>query len=229
MLTTPTLTSVTPVVDTVNMQATRPYHHGRLRETLVDAGLELSRSGGPDAVVLRAVSRGAGVSHNAAYRHFADHDELLAAVAEQCMARLAALMERRTAEITEADPVDRAWARLDGLGRAYVEFALTEPGWFRTAFTGAKGPDEDVATEGEPGPYELLGARLDELVAVGAMPADLRPGAEFPAWSGVHGLSHLLVEGPLRGLGEAEVAAAVDTVLAAVRRGLEAVRPPSAG
>ena len=59
----------------------RPYHHGNLRETLVAAGVELARTGGPDAVVLRAVSRQAGVSHNAAYRHFADHDELLAAVA----------------------------------------------------------------------------------------------------------------------------------------------------
>lgn len=219
------------------MQSTRPYHHGRLRETLVDAALELSRTGGPDAVVLRAVSRAAGVSHNAAYRHFADHDELLAAVAGQCMSRLAGLMARRTAEILQADPVDLAWARLDALGRAYVEFAVTEPGWFRTAFTGAQGPAEaagedepgPAVDDGEPGPYELLGARLDELVAVGVVPAERRPGAEFPPWSAVHGLSHLLVEGPLRGLDEAAVAAAVDTVLAAVRRGLEAVSPPSAG
>ena len=61
-------------------EARRPYHHGNLRETLIDAGTELARTGGPTAVVLRAVSREANVSHNAAYRHFADHEDLLAAV-----------------------------------------------------------------------------------------------------------------------------------------------------
>ena len=58
-------------------RGSRPYHHGNLRKTLVEAGVELARTGGPDAVLLRAVSRQAGVTHNAAYRQFADHDELL--------------------------------------------------------------------------------------------------------------------------------------------------------
>lgn len=195
----------------------RPYHHGRLQETLVDAALELARTGGPEAVVLRAASRAAGVSHNAAYRHFADHEELLTAVAERCMAALADLMVRRTDAAAADDPAGTAWARLDALGRAYVEFAVTEPGWFRTAFTAAHKP---VPGEAGAGPYELLGARLDELVAVGEVPAERRPGAEFAAWSMVHGLSTLVVEGPLRGLDPAELEPAVDTILGAVRRGL---------
>ncbi|MEU2632095.1 TetR/AcrR family transcriptional regulator, partial [Kitasatospora sp. NPDC007106] len=88
----------------------RTYHHGNLREALIDAGVALARTGGPSAVVLRAVSREAGVSHNAAYRHFADHQDLLAAVAVRCMEQLGQLMVRRTAEVAEDDPVPRACA-----------------------------------------------------------------------------------------------------------------------
>jgi AcrR family transcriptional regulator len=189
MLTLPTLTSVPPDVDTVNMNAERrPYHHGNLRATLVDAAMELARTGGPDAVVLRAVSRQAGVSHNAAYRHFADHDELLAAVGARCMAELAHLMVERTAAVRVREPVRRAQARLEAIGRAYIEFAVSEPGWFRTAFAGADHPRNGAAPAVEDDPFSLLSARLDELVEVGALPAERRPGAEYAAWSTVHGL-----------------------------------------
>ena len=64
------------------------YHHGNLREALVDAGVELARAGGPNAVLLRAASRQAGVSHNAVYRHFANQEDLVAAVAQRCMTQL---------------------------------------------------------------------------------------------------------------------------------------------
>src|SRR3954453_22963796 len=111
----------------------RPYHHGQLREALVDAGFSLARTSGPEAVVLRAVSREAGVSHNAAYRHFADHDELMRAVCERCMRELALLMEKRVAAVpSTGSAVDDPWERLGALGASYVEFATTETGWFRT-------------------------------------------------------------------------------------------------
>lgn len=202
------------------MEASRPYHHGNLRATLVDAAVELARTGGPGAVVLRAVSRRAGVSHSAAYRHFADHGDLLAAVAARCMQELAVLMAVRTDEVTVRGAAPRARARLRAIGRAYVEFAVTEPGWFRTAFAGvgqapATLPDRDVD-----GPFELLSARLDELVEVGVLPAARRPGAEVAAWSMVHGLSSLLLDGPLCGIPEEEVDRVVGTVLAVVERGL---------
>jgi len=222
MLTLTTLTSLALDVDTVNMQsrASRPYHHGNLRETLVEAGVQLARSGGPDAVVLRAVSRQAGVSHNAAYRHFADHDELLAAVAARCMAELAHLMAERTRAVRVRDPVRRAQARLEAIGRAYVAFAVSEPGWFRTAFSGHRaGPADEVARPDDD-PYALLSARLDELVEVGALPAERRPGAEQAAWSMVHGLSSLLLDGPLRDLSPAEREHATRSALAVVGRGL---------
>jgi AcrR family transcriptional regulator len=231
MLTLTTLTSMTPEVDNVNMPAqtssaspSRPYHHGRLREALVDVGVQLARTAGPEAVVLRAVTREAGVSHNAAYRHFADRDELLRAVCERCMSRLAVLMEQRIADVTETDPVAAAWARLNVLGRAYIEFATSEPGWFRTAFAvpptmHSFAPGEGVGAGGL-GAYDLLSARLDELVNVGVITPERRPGLEYAAWSGVHGLSTLLNDGPLRDLPPAERAHAIGVVVDVIARGL---------
>jgi AcrR family transcriptional regulator len=205
--------------------AGRRYHHGALREALVSAGLDLARRSGPEAVVLRAVSRAAGVSHNAAYRHFADHDELMRAVCERCMRELALLMEKRVSAVpSTGSAVDDAWARLTALGASYVEFATTETGWFRTAFSvppsmHTLGPSEGVGESGL-GPYELLGQRLDELAAVGAMPAERRPGAEYAAWSSVHGLSTLLTSGPLRELPLEERDHALGVVLGTTSRGL---------
>ena len=123
------------------MSSSRSYHHGNLRAALLDAGVELAREGGPDAVVLREASRRAGVSHNAVYRHFSDRDALLRAVCGRCMGALARLMERRIGEVDApgdtAQPGDAAQstrARLWATGTAYLEFAQSEPGWFRTAF-----------------------------------------------------------------------------------------------
>jgi AcrR family transcriptional regulator len=205
----------------------RGYHHGNLRAALVDAGLELARSGGPNAVLLRAVSRKAGVSHNAAYRHFANQEDLVAAVAQRCMRQLSLLMIKRMGEVSARGAARRAQARLGAIGRAYIDFARTEPGWFRTAFSSAQphpvpgapraqpdGPDE------LPGPFDLLSGCLDELVAAGVLPPARRPGAEYAAWSAVHGTSSLLLDGPLRALPEAEVERAIHTVLDVVNRGL---------
>lgn len=233
------------LVDTVNMVAgasgrngeERGYHHGNLREALVRAGVELARTGGPNAVLLRAVSRQAGVSHNAAYRHFANHEDLLAAVAEQCMSQLGLLMIERSDGVTVRDPVGRAQARLMAIGRAYIDFARTEPGWFRTAFSSARphpdgpvrppAPAESAEAEPTTNPYLILGARLDELVEVGALAPERRHGAEFAAWSAVHGLSSLLLDGPLRDLPETQVDDAISTVQAMVSRGLQGT--PAAG
>lgn len=206
----------------------RAYHHGNLREALVQAGVELARTGGPNAVLLRAASRAAGVSHNAAYRHFANQEDLLAAVAQRCMTQLSLLMIERMKFVTARGAVRRAQARLQAIGRAYIDFARTEPGWFRTAFTSARAHD-DHASSSEltsdvgmpPGPFEVLNAQLDELVDVGALTPERRVGAEYAAWSAVHGVSSLLLDGPLRDLTEPEMERVINAVLGVVNRGLE--------
>lgn len=230
-MTVTTLETMTRVGDTVNMpsdqiEADRPYHHGRLRESLVEAGFELARSSGPNGVGLRAASRLAGVSHNAAYRHFADLDALLAAVGDRCMRELALCMEARLERVAQLDPVEDAWDGLYAIGEAYVEFATTETGWFRTAFTAHDRPPSVGQSAGEAagdsglGPYQLLAVRLDALVEVGAVPSARRPGLEFAAWSAVHGLSTLLVDGPLRALPEEARNTALGVVLDVIARGL---------
>src|SRR3954466_6600193 len=110
------------------------YHHGNLRPALVEAAVRLAQSRGPDGVVLREVARQTGVSHNAAYRHFADRDELLAEVGQEAMRQLAGAMTAELETVEEPQPLSRALARLRATGRAYVHFALNEPGLFEVAF-----------------------------------------------------------------------------------------------
>ena len=203
------------MVDNVNMA----YHHGNLREALVAAGVELARKGGPEAVTLREATRAAGVSHNAAYRHFADRDDLLRAVCQRCMTALAELMENRLARLGRRRGVNHAWERLHEVGRAYVDFALTEPGQFRTAF-GVPTTAEPLEPGEGKDPHGILSACLDDLVAAGALDPRRRPGAEFAPWSAVHGIATLLVDGPLRGMPKEEREAAIARVLEMGARGL---------
>ena len=170
------------------------YHHGNLHEELIRTGVQLARESGPSGVVLREVARRAGVSHNAAYRHFADRDELLSEVALVGLQELAAAMSARVARLRGRDVRRRSLRRLRELGQAYVMYAVDQPGLFATAF--AATPDSD---HGEtPGPYAMLGAALDEMVATGAMASDRRAGAEVECWSAVHGFALLHIDGPLR-------------------------------
>jgi AcrR family transcriptional regulator len=181
----------------------KPYHHGALHSALIEASIALAREGGPDRVILREAARAAGVSHSAAYRHFADRDALLAEVSAHARDELAAEMRRRVNRTQ--DPR----RRLRAVGTAYIDFALTEPGLFRTAFTShpATSPDADDRrpTEGEAGthasagadPYEVLSQVLDEAQAAGLLDPRRRPGAEIATWSAVHGLAGLLLDGPL--------------------------------
>jgi AcrR family transcriptional regulator len=201
------------------------YRHGDLRRALLEAGVELARAGGPDAVVLREATRRAGVVPNAAYRHFESREALLQAVRAAALAALAASMEReRAARARGGRPADRARARLRAVGAAYLDFAQAQTGLFRTAFSvpGRALPEGDPAQAGSsgPNPFQLLASALDELVAAGVLPAERRPGAEYLAWSAVHGLAMLVIDGPLRGLGAQEKAAAAERLLDMVERGL---------
>src|SRR3954453_7069142 len=103
--------STSPILGPVSSR-TSPYHHGNLRPALVDTAVELARSTGPDGVVLREVARRAGVSHNAAYRHFEDRAALLSEVADRAMSALRQAMLPRTDAVTIEEPVARASERL---------------------------------------------------------------------------------------------------------------------
>ena len=182
-------------------------------------------------MLLRAVSREAGVSHNAAYRHFANQEDLLAAVAERCMTQLGLADDRAHGTGPARGPVRRAQARLEAIGRAYIDFARDRAGLvphgvqLRSRPSRGRADSRTVRPRAVPTRPPALtycsSARLDELVAVGALTPQRRPGAEYAAWSAVHGLSSLLLDGPLRDLPEPEVEHAIVAVLSVVRRGLE--------
>ena len=194
----------------------KPYHHGALHSALIEASIALAREGGPDRVILREAARTAGVSHSAAYRHFADREDLLAEVARFARHELAAEMQRR---VNRAKDPRR---RLRAVGTAYIDFALAEPGLFRTAFTShpatSRDADHDPATGGDD-PYDVLGQVLDEAQAAGLLDPSRRPGAEIGAWSAVHGLAGLLLDGPLP-TSAAGIKFARGQVLDLVERGL---------
>lgn len=196
------------------------YHHGNLRTALVESGLELTRTGGPDALRLREVTRRAGVTARAAYRHFADRDALLAAVAARIQDKMAQSMRERMDDGQSGDSADRAIARLRGVGLGYLEFAANEPGWFQVAFFAPHGivrPDGRI-----PPPLDLLREALDALVQSGSLSAGRRTGAEWSCWSTVHGFAELTINGPLQALDPASRrllgAQAIDDVITGICR-----------
>jgi AcrR family transcriptional regulator len=198
----------------------QPYHHGNLRPVLVDTAVELARTTGPDGVVLREVARRAGVSHNAAYRHFDDRAALLLEVSDRAMAELEQAMKDRIDAVREQDPARRAQERLRETGRAYVDFALREPGLFAVAFTAPEGPAVHSDPKTLTGPYAVLNAVLDELVDCDAVTPARRQGADVACWAVVHGFADLLVHGPLREVPAEMRAPLLETVLDVVERGL---------
>lgn len=208
--------------------STARYHHGNLRAALVEAGVAAVRESGPDGVALRDLARRVGVSHNAAYRHFADREELMGEIAGAGMAALGEEGRRRLDAVGETDPVRRSRLRLRALGRGYVAFARAERGLFRVAFADHPSLDDappmDVEAEvaAWEGPFGQLVGCLDEMEAVGFLASSARPGAEYTCWAAVHGLSMLLLEGPLQKLPDEAAEEIVEQVLASLDRGLGA-------
>lgn len=228
-----------------------PYHHGDLRAALVAEGLEIARREGPSALSLREVTRRAGVSPAAAYRHFRDRAALMSALGREIQELMATRMRARIdaqgdggvlpADVTRQSGPDEVAAqaqaalrRLRGVGLGYIEFAVDEPGWFELAFFGdAARPDDASPSDGAvagPGgqarleevpPFAELLAALEDCVTSGALSAERRAGAEFSCWSAVHGCAELMVHGPLRGAEPQVVRAVAERVVDDIIRGIQ--------
>ncbi len=176
------------------------YHHGDLRNALLETALALVAQRGPEGFSLREAAREIGVSPAAAYRHFSDKTSLLAALAEDGHGRLAASMERSLSRIAVA-PGTKAHAAqaLLAIAEGYLDFAVRHPAHFRVMFgpsTRVKGFSPCCAPSGR-GSFQILVDALDGLVTAGVISPEQRVGAEVAAWAGVHGLATAVVEGSL--------------------------------
>ncbi|WP_243727577.1 TetR/AcrR family transcriptional regulator [Actinocrispum wychmicini] len=208
------------------MTPKRGYHHGDLRNALIEAAGTLAEENGPQAITVRAAARAAGVTPTAAYRHFENHEELLHAAAEQALERLAESMREQIQKLPDIDdPPRAALSNLAAVARGYIQFAIAEPGLFRTAFTpGGKRVDATDLGTATPVPddaaYGILMEGLDRLVDVGHLTNDYRPFAEITAWSAVHGFAMLVIDGPLSEWPEEALDAAMARMFAILVRGL---------
>jgi AcrR family transcriptional regulator len=209
---------------TVSIQKRKTFRHGDLRNALVTAGLGMASVGGPDAVVLREATRQAGVSPNAAYRHFAGQAELLDAVRSACLSQLAAAIEEEMKKCRPGRDL-QAFARrsLRAVGMGYLGFATREPGMFRTAFSippPVHSPNPANTASMGLNPFQLLSLALDRMLESGLLGKKDRQDAEYLAWSTVHGLALLVLEGPLHTMPHEMVLALGERLVVMVERGL---------
>ncbi len=202
--------------------AKAPYHHGDLRNALIDAGLGLIEQVGAEAFSLREVAREVGVSANAAYRHFEDKGALLTAIAVSGFERLSSEMQEAMLAARPKGAVkSHAVARLKAAARAYVELAQVYPQLYGLMFgsAGRACLAAESALVG-PTPGALLGRVLDELVEEKEMSKKQREGAEIHVWSAVHGFASLAHSGPLAQLSPKARAEVLEELLLFVIAGL---------
>ena len=167
------------------------YHHGNLAESLLDAVDEIATQFGIEAVTLRACARHAGVSPSSAFRHYADKRALLTAFATRALLQMGQAMQnaRDEAEVTGDHP-------FLAVGVAYVAFAIDKPAFFRAMWREETiyCQDEDYLAAARQLAGYLQGGFVDTI-------ADDNPAAFSPkellAWSSVHGLAGLFVDGPV--------------------------------
>lgn len=161
------------------------YHHGNLRAALIEAAGEIVADKGVEALSLREAARLVGVSHAAPYRHFADKEVLIAALATDGFHRLLGAI----AAVPEAGAPEE---RLVRLAQAYVDFARNEPGRFHLMFNRQardreKYPELYAAAIKS---YELYAAAVAATLPAGA---DIELAADT-GWALVHGIANLMLE-----------------------------------
>jgi AcrR family transcriptional regulator len=202
------------------------YHHGRLREALIEATLQLLEEGGPERVTVREAGKRAGVSSGAPFRHFPTRMALLTAVAEQAMIRFRAEIDRVLDQADSDDPLTRFRA----VGTAYLRWALGNPTHFRIisdrSLVDLDGSEIFIRHNTE------IRALMDQLLQEAQQRGMLRPVdatlVPLAARALVYGLARMHVDGHLAQWGvapdeaERRLQAAVDLVIDSLR-----TRPPN--
>ena len=189
----------------VNVSAvTRPRSpRGRgelLRDDLLDSALALlAEAGDPEDVSIRAVAKAAGVSPTAAYRHFADRDDLLESACARCFEVFSALL------LDAIDGVDDPFEQLLLAGRAYLAYAEEDPGLYRVLFSNPLHLDKDLSDQDSAGvnAFGVLVGMIQDCIDAGA-PVRGPGGSDepdatylaFQVWAWMHGLVDLRITHP---------------------------------
>ncbi len=170
----------------------RSYHHGNLREVLLEAARKLIEQYGPAGFSLTEAARLAGVSPAAPYRHFKDREALLAEVAQHGFERFAARLD-----MAWNNGIPTPLSAFENLGRAYLAFAREEPASYAVMFEAGLHPG-DGAT------YKAAADRAFNVLQRAAtalcqtLPPDRRPPVKLMSlhiWALSHGVADLFVEG----------------------------------
>ena len=167
------------------------YHHGNLAESLLDAVDEIATQFGLEAVTLRACAKLVGVSPSSAFRHYADKRALFTAFATRALLQLSDAMSDAKTQ-AEKDGANAFQA----VGLAYVEFAIDKPAFFRAMWR-----EEAIYTKDSN--YQAAASTLSSYLTGGFANTieDTDPDSFSPqellAWSSVHGLANLMVDGPV--------------------------------
>lgn len=170
------------------------YHHGHLRQALLEAARVLINEAGVEALTLREVARRAGVTTAAPYHHFADKAALVTALAQQGLAELDQAAEAALVGI------EAPREQLRAIGVAYVMYAVEHPAEFRLMFRPELGAPFDMKDPLSTPMFRVLIRVVAACRAAAGITEDDQGVTAITAWSLVHGLAALLVDGPLASL-----------------------------
>jgi AcrR family transcriptional regulator len=181
---------IVPLSSTASRNTRRPYHHGNLREALIQAGLEVIAESGVKSLTLREIGSRVGVSRMAAYRHFADKAALLGAIGEAGFTRFADALE------AASKGRKSHYIRLEEMGVAYVRFAMAHRAHFEVMF-GANGEPQNLSESGKQVAERSFLILLD-LIKEGQQAGKFTASDPLlmarTVWATVHGISLLRLE-----------------------------------
>ncbi len=196
------------------------YHHGDLRPALIKAAIELIAEKDVSSLSLREVARRVGVSHAAPYRHFADKQALLAAVAQEGFQGLTNALNAAKQEAPK-----HPWQQLETSGVAYVQYAIAHPSHYRVMFGSYRSNKRDVYPCVVAASQQAF-AILVNIITEGQMQGAIRPGEPkqlaWVAWSLVHGLAMLIIDGQLPLSDPADIASVAHLTTKILTEGLKA-------
>lgn len=196
------------------------YHHGNLRDALVNAAIEVMAEKGVSQFSLSELARSVGVTPAAAYKHFEDKDALLSELAQHGFALLRMRFEEAASRSKPATNPKQAIRRFERIGQAYLQFGREEPALLHLIFgKSASAFRKEMASSGDRTPtFAYFAEALEDLYKFGVIAKTPSSNDQWFAWSAIHGATELVIAG-VSGLVKPEQAAKVitSTVLKALR------------